>query len=271
MSKLIGNFRLDEHHRQILKMRAAASGMNQSEYIRSIIERDNQGRFRKPSSDDYREWESIRSSITLSDSIVSLLEAMKKEYDETEKCRGKKAKNLKELCEKYGLDIRVAKEDVKWLVKNDIFTKDSTDSKKINWTIQGVMVIPEYAPAISRESGLVEGSITDVLCRFWGDYDEVISFLNKNLQITVKEAKTLFCFLLGRHQEFLKFLREIAFDSDGLISPDNRKYHRIQMLHFLYWILLTNEKSPIFSNDMEENQMYKKFVKSINDYLVRKL
>jgi len=271
MTKLIGNFRLDEHHREILKMRAASSGMNQSQYIRSIIERDNQGRFRKPSSDDYQEWKSIRSSITLSDSIVSLVVAMKKEFDETEKHRGKKVKNLKELCEKYGLDIHVAKDDLIWLVKNDIFTKDSVNGKKINWTIQGVMLIPEYAPAISRESCLVEGSISEVLFKFWGDYNEVIKFLNKNLQITVKEAKTLFCFLLGQHQEFLKFLREIAFDSDGLVSPDNRKYHRTQMLHFLYWLLLTNEKSPIFSNDMKENQMYKKFVKSINDYLVRKL
>lgn len=271
MSKLTESFRLDDHHREILKMRSAATGMNQSEYIRWIIEQDNLGRFQKPPASDYDEWATIRSSIKLNDSVSSLLEAMKKEYDELEKNSGKKAKNLKTICEKYGLDYRIAKDDVKWLVKNDIFTKNSDADKKIYWTIQGVIVIPEYAPALSKKTDFVEGDRADVLCKFLGEYDEVIKFLNNALEITVKEAKSLFCFLLGHHIAFINFLREIAFACDGLANPEDKKYFRSQMLHFLHWFLLKNEDSPIFSKKLEENQMYKNIVKRINNYIMNEI
>lgn len=47
MVKLVESVRLENNHRIILKMKAAESGMSSGEYIRFLIEKDNNGRYKK--------------------------------------------------------------------------------------------------------------------------------------------------------------------------------------------------------------------------------
>ena len=118
MSKLPVNVRLDEHEREILKLRSAALELNVSEYLRTLVRKDNVGRFNKQKDNQYDEWKEIRSTVLLNDNMIALLQAFKTEYEDIDSTKKETVKDLSNLCKKYGLLYFVAKTDFKYLLKN---------------------------------------------------------------------------------------------------------------------------------------------------------
>jgi len=251
MSNLIENFRLDEHRREILKMRITSLGIKKSQYFRTLIDRDNVGRFRKPTNDAYEEWKAIRAEILLSDTKKALLEALKKEFESGEKT-GRKVKTLLGVCKKYGLDKRIAINDLNDLIEYDIFIKKKTESK-YNWTLQGIIIIPEYAFSLSNEKFLFFGDMASLLAAMLGEYDDVLRYFRK-MGLTKEDSKAAFNIVLEVHVKFITWIREVSFSSLGIVDPDHTQFYRKQMLHFLFnYLLMSNENqqtSPEFDKDL---------------------
>ena len=243
MSNLIENFRLDEHRREILNMRIASLGIKKSQYFRSLIDKDNLGIFRKPADDIYEEWKFIRSEILLSDTKKALLQALKKEFEDLHDNKGKKVKTVGGICKKYGFDKRVVISDLDDLIRFNIFTKSDKESKYV-WTLEGIIIIPEYALALSKEKFLFSGDMTYFLNMILGEYNEVLGYFMKELGLTKEESNDAFKIVLGEHVRFITWLRDISFSFSGITDPDKNQYYCRQMMHFLFNYLLMNDENP---------------------------
>lgn len=253
MSKIIENFRLEEHQREILKMRTVALGITKSQYLRSLIDKDNLGNFRKPANDRYEEWKAIRNEIMLNDTKKALLVALKKEFEGIENHKGKKTTTFGGICKKYGLDRRIATSDLKDLIRLNIFTSNKT--RNYAWTLEGIMMIPEYAFALSSDKFLFSGDMAYLLNLILGKYDEVLKYFVKEIGTNEEESNFVFELVLAEHVRFITWLRDISYSYSGMVDPANIEYYRKQMIHFLFnYLMMVRENQIVvdYSTDMQD-------------------
>lgn len=244
MSKIIENFRLEEHQREILKMRTAALGITKSQYLRSLIDKDNLGNFRKPANNLYEEWKVIRSEIMLSDTKKALLAALKKEFEDIDDHKGKKVTTFDGICRKYGLDRRNATSDLKDLMRLNIFTSDK--ARNYAWTLEGIMIIPEYALALSNGKFLFSGDMAYLLNLILGEYNKVLEYFAKKIGTTEEESNFTFEIVLAEHIRFITWLRDVSYSYSGIADPEDILYYRKQMIHFLFnYLMMIKENQTV--------------------------
>ena len=241
MAKLVESIRLGENHRILLRMKTAESGMNSSEYIRFLIEKDNNGRYIKQNSDELGAWNENRSSVTLSETQVALLESIKKEYEKKENTN--KSKTFKSFCEKFGLNEKIAIADLKILEKRHILGKDGEKNNAFEWTNEGIFILPEYAFSAPNDCPFLKGDVADIMQKMFGSYWETVQYIQDSLKISKKKANKVFKIVLGEHILFIKFVREHSFDMTGIAKPSDVIYYRKQMMSFLMTYCL-NVRDP---------------------------
>ena len=214
MVKLVESIRLEDNHRIILKMKTAESGMNSSEYIRFLIEKDNNGRYKKQSSDKLTVWQENRAIVTISDTQDALLEAIKKEYENKKNVN--KPKNFKKFCEKYGFNEKIAAADLKMLVRKHILGKNQEKKDSYEWTNEGIFILPEYAFTAPNNCPFMKGNIASIMQKMFGSYWETVQYVQDSLKISKKKSNEVFKIILSEHVLFIKFLRDHSFDMTGI-------------------------------------------------------
>lgn len=253
MVKLVESIRLDEWQREILKMKAKALGVTPSEYIRSLIEKDNMGRFVKVEEGvTLSSWRSARSSVVVSESQVALLEAFKKEFEKVPGTEFKRVETLQELVRKYGLDSNRVIDDLNVLVKNGILIRGSKEKGyEYMWTKQGILMLPEFASAASVENTLIHGDVTTIFTIMFGDYDEMVDYVTSSLEVSKEEGDAILHLVLGGYALFLSWLREFSFRITGIASSEETSYFRRQALNFLFSYMLTirNQNETLFDQN----------------------
>lgn len=263
MAKLVESIRLDEWQRQVLKMRARALGVTQSEYIRSLIEKDNIGRFVKVEGVSLESWRAARSSAMVSDSQIALLESFRKEFENVPENEFRRVETMQELVRKYGLDAGRVKDDLSVLVKNGILIESSEDDGSAYiWTHQGIFMLPEFTPALTVNNKLIQGDVASVFSRIFGDYDDIVDYFTKSLEVSKEEGEAILHVVLGGYIFFFGWLREFSFVVSGLAQLEEAQYFREQALNFLHSYLLTirDQSEPPIDNDTRT---------FINDLLIR--
>lgn len=249
MTKLVESIRLDEWQREILRMKTTALGITTSEYIRSLIEKDNIGRFVKVDGVSLASWRAVRSSVVVSDSQVALLEAFKKEFENVPGTDFRRVETLQGLIRKYGLDASRVADDLNVLVKNGILMRGSKEEGyEYLWTQQGILMLPEFAPAVLVNNQLIHGDLSSLFIIVFGHYDDMVDYVTNDLNISRAEGEKIFHLVLGLYVEFLTWLREFSFRITGIVSSEEIPYFRKQALNFLFSYLVTirdqNETSP---------------------------
>lgn len=260
MAKTLESIRIDPLQKDILALRKAESGMGVSEYIRLLIEKDNFGRYKIPKTDLLDRWNENRSIVLLSDTQLALLETIKKEYDNTQKTQ---TKDLASLCQKYGLDLKIAKSDLGNLVKRGILLRH-TQEESYEWTKAGIFILPEYAFKSPTSCPILTGDIATVMESMFKDYWETVSFIQNSLKLSKKKANEVFRMILSEHVQFFKWLREYAFDMTGIPIPNDTIYYRKQMMNFLLSFCLMIIEPDFIDTDTE-------YRSSCNDLAIRLL
>lgn len=265
MSKIPVNVRLDEHEREILRLRSSALGLNVSDYLRTLVRQDNVGRFNKSKDNQYDEWREIRSTVLLNENLVALLKALKTEYEYLDSSKHDPVKDMPSLCKKYGLIPSIIKTDFDYLLNNYIIIKVE-NSPNYSWTIQGIIIFPEHAFAISNSKYHVSGDVCVVLEEMLGDWNEIIKYLQEELELSSDDATDLFGNICGNYVHFLTWVRETAFSLNGIIDLNNVEYYRKQMLHFLCYYLLSESISGKEYTD-EQKSRYTMYISKLSNYL----
>ncbi|MGI0046554.1 MAG: hypothetical protein ACREBB_05125 [Nitrosotalea sp.] len=250
MAKMLESIRIDPSQKDILALRKAESGMSVSEYIRFLIEKDNLGRYKTPKTDRLDRWIENRSVIMLSDTQIALLEAIKKEYSDTQKIQ--KTQDLESLCKKYGLVTKIAKSDLDILVKRGVLNRCTQEaSSEYMWTKEGIFILPEYVFKSPAACPIITGNIASLMETMFGSYWETVSFIRDSLKLSKKRANKVFKIVLGEHVQFFKWLREYAFDMTGLPEPNDVIYYRKQMMNFLMSFCLMVVEPDFIETDVE--------------------
>lgn len=269
MPKYGTSIRFDPSQNEMLKIRAAELNVKVSEYVRQLVERDNVGRYKKPSLDQYSLWKENRAIVTLSDTQVALLEAIKKEYDKAE-INQHTPKSLTKFCDKYGFDKKLAKTDLENLVKRGLLNNGTPeDNSDYVWTREGIIILPEYVFKASRVCQILSGNISSLLHVMLGDYWESVQYIQDSLKVSRKKAHEAFRLVLGEHVLFLNWLRDHAYDMTGIPHPDNVIYHRKQMMHFLMSYCLMVKDPDFLDVDDDFRDLCRDLTKMIANYLKR--
>lgn len=267
MAKQVESIRLDPSQKELLRIRSAELGMGMGEYIGLLLERDNLGRYRKPSADMWTRWQENRAAITLSDTQIALLLAIKKEYEK--ESNEQAPKNLKEFCYKHGFDIKIAKADLENLVKKKILNRgDEKDGASYVWTVEGIIILPEYAFKVQKRScPILTGDILYLLKNMFGSYEETVRYIQDSLKISRKKARDTFKIILGEHSLFIRWLRDYAFDMTGIPDPDDYVYYRKQMMNFLMSYCLMIRDPDFIDADNEFRKLCTDLIKKLANYL----
>jgi predicted transcriptional regulator len=265
MAKTLESIRIDPSQKDILALRKAESGMGTSEYIRFLIEKDNLGRYKIPKTERLDRWNENRSVIMLSDSQITLLDAIKKEY--TSKQSTQKPKDLATLCQKYNLDKKICKSDLNILVKRGILNKCSKDaSSEYMWTNEGIFILPEYAFKSPIACLILDGNIASLMETMFNSYWETVSFIQDSLKLSKKKANDVFKIVLGEHVLFFKWLREHAFDMTGIPNPTDVIYYRKQMMNFFMSYCLMVVEPDFVETDSEHRSFCIDLTRRLSNY-----
>lgn len=265
MAKTLESIRIDPLQRDILALRKAELGIGTSEYIRFLIEKDNLGRYKIPKTDRLDKWNEDRSIVLLSDTQIALLETIKKEYENTQKIQ--KARDLISLCQKYGLDVKIAKSDLNNLVKRGVLLKCSKDTPSdYEWTKVGIFILPEYAFKSPTPCPILNGSIATVMEAMFKDYWETVSFIQNSLKLSKNKANMAFKVVLGEHILFFKWLREYGFDLTGIPAPNDAIYYRKQMMSFLLSFCLMIIEPDFVDADAEYRSLCNDLARRLLNY-----
>ena len=266
MAKHLKSIRLEPYQNEILRMKTSELGIGEGRYIGFLIEKDNTGRYKKPSADLYTQLLETRSMVKLSDTQVALLEALKKEYEKKNESNKKTAKNLNKFCDKYGLDEKVAKADLEKLVKLDILARVKAGETNYVWTFEGIITLPELAFKIPNNCPFVSGDIAYLLKTIFGNYLESVRFIHDSLKFSWTKAKKVFKIILGEHILFLNWIRDHAFDMTGIANPDDVIYFRKQMMIFLMSYCLILRDHDFVDADKEFRGFCNDLVKPLSNY-----
>ena len=264
MVKLVESVRLEDNHRIILKMKTAESGMNSSEYIRFLIEKDNNGRYKKQSSDELIVWQENRAIVTISDTQVALLEAIKKEYGNKKIVN--KSTNFKKFCEKYGFNEKIAMADLKFLVRKHILGKNQEKKDSYEWTNEGIFILPEYAFTAPNNCPFMKGNIADIMHKMFGSYWETVQYIQDSLKMSKKKSIEVFKIVLWEHVLFIKFLRVHSFDMTGIAEPNDVVYYRKQMMVFLMTYCLNIRDPDLIDTNDEFRKLCNNLVNKLANY-----
>jgi hypothetical protein len=245
-------------------MKTAESGMNSSEYIRFLIEKDNDGRYKRQSSDELTSWQESRAAITISDTQIALLEAIKKEYENKKIVN--KSENFKKFCEKYSFNEKIANADLKILVKKYILTENQEKNVVYGWTNEGIFILPEYAFSSPNDCPFMKGDVAGIMQEMFGDYWETVQFIQDSLKISKKKSNDVFKIILGEHILFIKFLRDHLFDMTGIAEPNDVIYYRKQMMVFLMTYCLNVRDPDLIDTSNEFRKLCDDLVNKLANY-----
>lgn len=127
----------------------------------------------------------------------------------------------------------------------NIFTNNDK-ATNYAWTLEGIIIIPEYALALSNGKFLFSGDMAYLLNLILGEYNEVLEYFAKEIGTTEEESNFAFELVLAEHVRFITWLRDVSYSYSGIVDPDDILYYRKQMVRFLFnYLMMIKENQTV--------------------------
>ncbi len=203
--KLVRSVRLEKSQEEYLTAVREWTGITPSKYVRMLIQ-DKERIAQLSMSDWAAQRLSLHSEPTLRQIVVGLGQ-MRRVED---------ARSVKELIRRMSKDTDQNEQTITKLLEllsaQGILeiTKDKEGrAVLLSWTYLAGIVIPELVPLVN-DNEIMAGSIASICSKFFGDYDDFLTFLSEKFGFGREHAQQSLDRLLSNCTTFMAFLREVA-------------------------------------------------------------
>lgn len=249
MSKRGTSFKLEPRHLEILETKARELGIGKSEYLRNLIDYDHKPILNSENKDLTIETKNARNS-SFNEMSLTVIRALTREFDPTKNPQ-KPLNTIRGFAKKYDLKPVEVEGVLNQLVRTGILITKKTKSSRrgYQWTYLGIVALPEYAPVDEGDRNLISGSSIGAISGMLGEYEDIVNYLCKILNLEKNKADSLVRFFLFNYVGYLEWLREIIFPITGVNDELDHKYYRDQMVDYLLILIRNSPKWKDWKTD----------------------